>query len=61
MGLLKIIFGSAKEYDEEKFEKEADKLGLSKKDRKRAKEEEMSPAEYIEAEERDDDNLDYDD
>ncbi len=35
--------------------------GLSKKDKKVAREERMSDADYIEAEERDDDNLDYDD
>lgn len=61
MGLLKILLGSKNEYDEETFEKEADKWGLSKRDRERAKEERMTPSEYIEAEERDDDNLDYDD
>lgn len=43
------------------FDKEADLWGLSKEDRKIAKQERMSPADYIEAEERNDDNLDYDD
>lgn len=35
--------------------------GLSKEDKRIAKEERMSDADYIEAEERDDDNLDTDD
>ena len=35
--------------------------GLSKEDKKIAREERMSDADYIEAEERDDDNLDDDD
>ena len=35
--------------------------GLSKEDRRIARQERMSDADYIEAEERDDDNLDYDD
>ena len=61
MGLLRLLFGDTKNYNDESFEKEADKWGLSKKDRERAKEERMSPAEYIEAEERDDDDLDDDD
>lgn len=43
------------------FDKEADLWGLSNQDRKIAKQEGMSPADYIEAEERDDDNLDFDD
>ena len=42
------------------FNKEADLYGLSKEDRLIAKEERMTPAEYIEAEENDDDNLDKD-
>lgn len=44
-------------WKEEKFEKEADLWGLSKEDRRIAKEERMSPADFIEAEERDDDEL----
>lgn len=40
-----------------KFEKEADFWGLSKEDRRIAKEERMSPADFIEAEEYDDDEL----
>ena len=40
-----------------KFEKEADLWGLSKEDRRIAKEERMSPADFIEAEEYDDDEL----
>lgn len=35
--------------------------GLTKEDKKIAKEERMTDADYIEAEERDDDNLDTDD
>lgn len=35
--------------------------GLSKEDKRMAREERMTDADYIEAEERDDDNLDYDD
>lgn len=35
--------------------------GLSKEDKRIARKERMSDADYIEAEERDDDNLDYDD
>ena len=42
------------------FDREADLWGLSKEDRRIAKEERMSPADYIEAEERDDDVLDTD-
>lgn len=42
------------------FDKEADLWGLSEEDRRIAKEERMSPADYIEAEERDDDVLDTD-
>ena len=40
-----------------KFEKEADLWGLTKEDRRIAKEEGMSPADFIEAEEYDDDEL----
>lgn len=50
-----------KYYEKSDFDKEADLWGLSKEDRRIAKEERMSPAEYVEAEERDDDNLDTDD
>jgi len=42
---------------EEEFEREANLWGLSKEDRRIAKEERMSPADFIEAEERDDDEL----
>lgn len=35
--------------------------GLSKEDKRIARQERMSDTDYIEAEERDDDNLDYDD
>lgn len=44
-------------WSEEQFEREADLWGLSKEDRRIAKEERMSPADFIEAEERDDDEL----
>lgn len=44
-------------YKNEKFEKEANLCGLSKEDRKIANEERMPPADFIEAEERDDDEL----
>lgn len=43
------------------FDKEAKLWGLSEKDKIIAKSERMTPADYIEAEERDDDNLDDDD
>jgi len=44
----------------DKFDEEADLWGLSPEDRRIAKEERMSPADFIEAEERDDDVLDTD-
>ena len=47
----------AASYEESKFERDADLWGLSKEDRRIAKEERMSPADFIEAEERDDDEL----
>ncbi len=53
---LLFSFFSDHNYDENNNE-----WGLSKEDKKIAKEERMSDADYIEAEERDDDNLDYDD
>lgn len=43
------------------FDKEADLWGLSKEDRRIAKDERMSPADYVEAEENDDDELLKDD
>lgn len=48
-------------YSQSSFDKEANLWGLSNEDKRIAKQERMSPADYIEAEERDDDNLDYDD
>ena len=42
---------------EEEFENEANLWGLSQEDKIIAKEEKMTPAEFIEAEERDDDEL----
>lgn len=47
-------------YKDEEFDREADLWGLSKEERRIAKEERMSPADFIEAEERDDDVLDTD-
>lgn len=44
-------------WDEEQFEKEAELWGLSKNDKRIAKEERMNPADFIEAEERNDDEL----
>ena len=51
------IFGSNKESE---FERESKLWGLSKEDKRIAKQEGMSPADYIEAEEYDDDNLELD-
>ena len=56
---FKIMFSLFSNNDDE-FERESKLWGLSKEDKKRAKEERMSPADYIEAEEYDDDNLDLD-
>lgn len=42
-------------YKDEKFDKEAELWGLSEENKKIAKEERMSPADFVEAEERDDD------
>jgi len=49
----------SKKYKEKQseFDREADLWGLSEEDRRIAKEERMSPADYVEAEERDDDEL----
>lgn len=44
-------------WEEREFEREADLWGLSKEDRRIAKEERMSPAEFVEAEEYDDNEL----
>ena len=50
-----------RKYEEKsEFDREADLWGLSEEDRRIAKQERMSPADYIEAEERDDDVLDTD-
>lgn len=56
---FKIIFSLFGNNDDE-FESEAKLWGLSEEDKKIAKKERMSPADYIEAEEYDDDNLDLD-
>lgn len=42
---------------DEEFEREAELWGLSEEDKRIAKEERMSPADFVEAEERDDDEL----
>lgn len=52
----KVIDLTEDEYDE-KFEKEAKLWSLSEEDKRIAKQERMSPADFIEAEERDDDEL----
>lgn len=44
-------------YKDEEFDKEAELWGLSEEDKRIAKKERMSPADFIEAEERDDDEL----
>ena len=44
-------------YRDIEFNKQADLWGLSEEDRRIAKQERMSPADFIEAEERDDDEL----
>lgn len=44
-------------YKDEEFDKEAELWGLSEEDKRIAKEERMSPADFVEAEERDDDEL----
>lgn len=44
-------------YKDEEFDKEAELWGLSEEDKRIAKEERMSPADFIEAEERADDEL----
>ena len=48
-------------YKKSNFDRESDLYHLSNYDRKLALEERMSPSEFIEAEENDDDNLDNDD
>lgn len=50
-----------KSWKEKEFDKQADLWGLSKEDRRIAKQERMSPADYVEAEESDDDELLKDD
>lgn len=57
-GSIKLTnLSKEKNWKEVEFEKEATLLGLSKEDRRIAKEERMTPAEFVEAEERDDDEL----
>lgn len=50
-----------KSWKEEEFNKQTDLWGLSEEDRRIAKQERMSPADYVEAEEYDDDELLKDD
>lgn len=57
---FKIIFSIFGNSNKSVFEQESELWGLSKEDIKRAKEERVSPADYVEAEEYDDDNLDLD-
>jgi len=52
--ILKAFSGNA---SNDNFEKESKLWGLSDEDKKIAKQERMSPADFIEAEERDDDEL----
>lgn len=55
---IKSIFKEKElSWKEKEFDKEAKLLGLSESDKRIAKEERMSPADFIEAEERDDDEL----
>lgn len=44
-------------YKDEEFDKEVELFGLSEEYKRIAKEERMTPADFIEAEERDDDEL----
>ena len=46
-----------KSWREEQFDREAELWGLSEEDKRIAKEERMTPAEFVEAEEYDDDEL----
>lgn len=63
ISIFNILFGDNKQkeknlsWEDEKFEREANLWGLTEADKKQAKEERMSPADFIEAEERDDDEL----
>ena len=57
---FKLIFSIFKSDNESEFDRESKLWGLSEEDKRIAKEERMSPADYIEAEEYDDDNLDLD-
>ena len=58
---LKKITPKQKKKDISQFDKESELWSLSNEDKRIAKEERMTPADYIEAEERNDDNLDTDD
>ena len=52
-----LPFDKKKSFFSSSFDKEARLWGLSQEDRQRAREEGFSPADYVEAEERDDDEL----
>lgn len=52
-----MFFWKNKENEDNEFEREAKLWGLSEEDKRIAKQERMSPADFIEAEERDDDEL----
>lgn len=52
-----MFFWKNKENEDKEFEREAKLWGLSEEDKRIAKQERMSPADFIEAEERDDDEL----
>lgn len=55
-----ILLKPSKKYNNS-FNREANLWGLSNEDKRIARQERMSPADYTEAEENDDDDLDYDD
>ena len=59
--LIRAVFILFKPNSSHRFNRETNLWGLSNEDKRIAKEERMSDADYIEAEERDDDNLDDDD
>lgn len=58
---FKILFYLFFPNKESNYTRDNNIWGLSKEDKRKARQERMSDADYIEAEENDDDNLDYDD
>ena len=58
--LISSLFIHKNKENTSSFDKESDIYNLSDEERKIAKKERMSPSDYIEAEERDDENLDSD-